>query len=238
MDVFRQGSLRIFWGDKQSCPLSKESLEFKNFCQTIAHNLRLDGLSILYQEHGIEGLVVDKLEPDNVSIFDKSGDWLVTDQVNVGLGVLTADCLPIIFYNSERNVTGIAHTGWRGTVKNIMSVVVDVMQRRFDVDPKKMQVFFGPAAGSCCYEVSPDFWKKLPVGIHVHDFIQMRDGKYFFDNVLLCTYLLVKSGIVEKNIKYQFNVCTMCDQKFHSYRRDKGLERNITIVYKKLSIER
>ncbi len=230
MLTFRQGSLRIFWGDKASCPVSKEAPEFKDFCIGFAQRLSLDELAILYQEHGVVGYEAHEELSPGVSVFEKSGDWLMTNKPGLGVGVLSADCLPVVFYDPEHHAAGVAHAGWKGAVKNVVGVTLDSMVKKFRTDPSRVQIFFGPAARTCCYEVSPGFEREIPEGFDREELLIKRDGKIYFDTALLCMRMLGKSGVDQKNINQDFNVCTMCDDRWHSARRDKGMERNITMV--------
>ena len=230
MHTFRQGPLSIFWGDKSSCSVPKDSPAFKDFCVKFAHDLGLPELVVLNQEHGIVGYQAGIGFSPGVSVYEKSGDWLITNKPGLGIGVHSADCLPVVLYDPEHNTVGVAHSGWRGTVKNIVGVMLDAMVETFKTQPAQVQVFFGPAAKTCCYEVSPSFESALPAGYDITGLLVKRDGKLFFDNALLCQRMLEKAGVRSENINQAFNLCTMCDNQFHSARRDKSMERNLTVV--------
>src|SRR5438477_544569 len=83
---------------------------------------------------------------------------IIINVKNLGIGILTADCLPIIFYDPYNNIISIAHAGWRGTMQNIAIKVIETMRNSFKSKPENIEVFFGPSAKDCCYEVGENFY--------------------------------------------------------------------------------
>jgi len=82
-----------------------------------AREMNLSGLSFLHQVHGASGQeVTPKAQPKN---FVDEGDYLITRMPGMGIGVLTADCLPVICIDQEHSAIGIAHAGWRGAVAGV-----------------------------------------------------------------------------------------------------------------------
>ena len=77
------------------------------------------------------------------------------------IGVLTADCLPIIFYDTKNHVAACIHAGWRSAIAEIVTKVVQMMFEKFKFAPEDLQIYFGPCAKTCCYQVQPDFLQNL-----------------------------------------------------------------------------
>src|SRR5436309_6530074 len=98
---------------------------------------------------------------DSVPEHPLTGDGLLTRTPGIVLGILTADCLPVILVDSKRRAVGIFHAGWRGTVKRIVEKGVGEMQRYFGTDPRNMIAVIGPGVQSCCYQVGEEVRQKF-----------------------------------------------------------------------------
>ena len=183
--------------------------------------LTLDSLVLLDQVHGIAGQVLTNHNALPTA-FTIQGDYLITALPSIGLAVRTADCLPVICTDGTRAV-GIAHAGWRGSVAGVQVNMVDRMCELYGVSLQELKVIFGPALGACCYRVDTDFVAHLP-GILGDDagaqVLFMRERELFFDLVEYNRAALVAYGIPDGNIDVSRAVCTMCDMRYHSHRRD------------------
>jgi polyphenol oxidase len=231
----------IFFGDAKTCMVSCKDPEFTKFCDQLRQQLELEYLVFQYQTHGTEGWNIPQKSAlkNHVLYKEREGDFLITNQQGIGIGALTADCLPIIFYDPEKSVVAIAHAGWRGSVAGIASVVVKKMNDFYQIDPAELLVYFGPAAQPCCYEVQNDFLSNSLVQQAIQKYpviLVKRDTKSFFDNSLLNKKELIAQGIQPEKINTQYNVCTICNHSYHSFRRLKeheGYENQETIVWLK-----
>ena len=83
----------------------------------------------------------------------RNNDGLICSEQNVFLACFSADCVPVSFYDPVKKICGIAHSGWRGTLKNIAGKMIDEFVG-LGSDVSDIIVYVGPAIGSCCYEVS------------------------------------------------------------------------------------
>lgn len=186
----------------------------------------------LHQVHGTSGLVVDDLV--NVASFPSfviDGDYLITHRNRIALGAITADCLPIVFYDSDNDVIALAHAGWRGSVAGIAQKVLEEMRREYATDPTHVMVFFGPSAKACCYRVDEKFIEPLRGSPWFNQIIQLRNNGYFFDVPLYNELVLLDHGICASAINRDYNDCTICDSRYCSYRREpKNPFRNVTAV--------
>lgn len=86
----------------------------------------------------------------------KEGDALMTNEKNVTLLILVADCLPVFFYDPVHQAIGLAHAGWRGTVTHIAPKTLLAMSEAYGTQPAEVKVALGPSIGACCYEVGQD----------------------------------------------------------------------------------
>ena len=85
-----------------------------------------------------------------------AGDGLITSTPGILLGVLTADCLPVILVDTKRRAIGVFHAGWRGTIKRIVEKGVGEMHRWFGTRPSDLRAAIGPGIRGCCYEVGSE----------------------------------------------------------------------------------
>jgi YfiH family protein len=110
---------------------------------------RLLGLS---QVHGNDVITVS--EPWAPGQGAKA-DAMVTAQVGIALGIVTADCAPVLFADRERNIVGAAHAGWRGAVNGVLEATIAAMVA-LGAAPDRMTAAVGPCIGQPSYEVGPD----------------------------------------------------------------------------------
>ncbi len=147
-------------------------------------------------------------------------DALVTDCWGICLMVLSADCVPVLFYDPVRHVVGAAHAGWRGTAAEIVGEVVKTMQRHWGCCPGDILAAIGPSIGPCCFEVDEDVasvfrtsWPSMVVA-------GRKAGKYQVNLWGVNREELLKAGLVDAHIEVA-GVCSVCNSEmFFSYRRD------------------
>ena len=210
-------TLSIYWGNQHSSPVPKSLYRggaLRNYRQFFAD------MFVAEQEHGVVGHFVRSADYENWAAAVPCGDFLITNESNVNLAVLTADCLPIIFFSAQPQVIAIAHAGWRGSVAGIAEIVMHKLETGFLVDPRLVQIFFGPAARQCCYEVDRLFLERLK-----HDELAVaafseRAQRFFFDVSYYNMLCLQKCGVPSSNFHFEAHECTICNVEFCSYRRD------------------
>lgn len=242
MLVHKSSNFSIFFGDLQNSPFKIKALreckqksknhltqKIKQEIPNLQKYIKIDNLYFLHQVHDAYGTIIyptSNIKTDDSLIID--GDFIISSKQNVGIGILTADCLPIVFYDIINNVVAIAHAGWRGTVKNIAKVVIDQCSKNFGSKPKDFLIFFGPSAKPCCYQVDEIFGDSIGSAF-LHTLIK-KNGKIYFDLPLYNQTLIENCGVKKENINLEYNICTICNTDFCSYRRDKensGLEMSI-----------
>jgi YfiH family protein len=164
--------------------------------------------------------------------FTQDGDYLITQCRAIGLGIMTADCMPIICIDKEHKAISVAHAGWRGAIAGIVASMVKAMQQSWQTNVRHCSVFFGPSAGQCCYEVGPEFAQYLAPFAYKEEVLLRRHGSYFFNNPLLISYQLQALGFAKESIDTTYNACTICDDRFYSHRRSQTYYsgRQMTVV--------
>lgn len=146
-------------------------------------------------------------------------DALITNQKGVVLTILTADCVPVLLYDKEKEVIAAIHAGWKGTEAKIVAKAVQKMIKVYDSDPKDIIAGVAPAIGRCCYEVGQD--------VATHFFNEPRSfdvlgEKYMLDLPFINKKQLLDSGVLEEHIEMS-GVCTSCEvERFFSYRKEQG----------------
>lgn len=90
-----------------------------------------------------------------------AGDGLITRTAEIVLGVLTADCLPVILVDTKRRTIGVFHAGWRGTLKRIVEKGVGEMRRSFGAEARHIKAAIGPGIQRCCYQVGGEVRKQF-----------------------------------------------------------------------------
>jgi len=84
------------------------------------------------------------------------GDGLVTDLSGVALGILTADCFPVLLVDAKNKAVGAFHAGWRGTVKRIVEKGAGIMRLEFGTRAEDLYAVIGPGIQSCSFEVGEE----------------------------------------------------------------------------------
>ncbi len=151
-------------------------------------------------------------------------DGMATEEEDLFLGVLTADCVPVLFIAPGRRVVAVVHAGWRGTLAGIVPKMVRHLKDRYGVSPESLEAALGPAIGSCCYEIGADVsapliqrWGRL-----AESCLEIKGGKSFLDLRDFNRLLVQESGIPTQQI-FRLGRCTSCAfEDFFSYRRERG----------------
>jgi len=232
---------RIYFGDAKDALLSPD--EYLSFapdktifdipaCARLKELMRIDQLIFLRQKHSADGLVITShKQAEEIKPFTIEGDYLITNVKSIGVGVMTADCLPVVFFDNFNRVVATVHAGWRGSAKNIVLKAVDRMMQEFGTKPESLQVFFGPSAKVCCYTIGEDMLESLEDVEIIKQVVQRRGKEVFFDLPVFNKLQLESIGVKPESFKLDYNVCTICDPSFYSHRRQgKKTGRQMTVV--------
>ncbi len=147
-------------------------------------------------------------------------DAIITSHVGIPIGVLTADCLPVIMLDPIKKVVAVVHSGWRGTCLNIVGNAVNKFKKEFGCDPKDIIASIGPCIAKCCYEVDIKVIRSIKNSSpNWKDFIEpLKTNRYLLDLVGLNIEQLVLSGLDPAHIR-KTDLCTSCNPElFFSHR--------------------
>lgn len=187
---------------------------YHRLCEAIG--VGFDTLVASSQDHHTNIRVVGQKDR-GVGIWKKqdmqSVDGLVTNEKGVTLVTYYADCTPIYFLDPEKKVIGLAHAGWRGTVGQICSNMIEKMITEYGCNTKNIICVIGPAIGPCCYEVDEPVYGEFAMLSHLdpEKFTSPKgDNKYMIDLWETNKRILLDAGVREKNIVIS-GVCTKCN---------------------------
>ena len=150
--------------------------------------------------------------------FIENTDGLITARKNVYLAITVADCLPVIIFDTQKEVIGLLHCGWKGIEKNIIEKAVNKMKDTFDSAPQDIVAGMGPGIGACHFEVKEDLMEKFT---SYPEAFKKEGGKNFMDLKLIAQKKLEKCGVRPENIAVNPD-CTCCRPvKYYTFRRDR-----------------
>lgn len=89
------------------------------------------------------------------------GDGLYTCDTNLLLGILTADCVPVLVADTRTHAVAAFHAGWRGTVERIVERGVEALRKQFGCRPQDLIAAIGPSIGPCCFEIGAEVREKF-----------------------------------------------------------------------------
>lgn len=159
-------------------------------------------------------------------------DALITAERQVALMTYHADCVPLFFLDINKPAIGVAHAGWRGTVKKIGIKTVQKMIEKYGSFPKDILVGIGPCIKKCCYEVDSPVIEKLKLAFpYWNELVKYKGNNYWMLDLVLANKLQLESiGIKSKNI-FISNFCTSChNDMFFSYRADRKKSGSLATI--------
>ena len=172
---------------------------------------------------------------NETSIKNKlTADAIVSEVKNVGIGILTADCAPVLFYDPKKKIIGCAHSGWKGAFNGIIKNIVKKFNE-LNSNSNDLIAVVGPCIGKKSYEVKEDFFNKF-VSYENNNkifFEKINNGKFLFDLRGFINKEISISGIT--NIE-NLEMDTFSQKEFfYSYRRsqhnkEKDYGRCISVI--------
>lgn len=158
-------------------------------------------------------------------------DALITNVPALPLMLCFADCVPILFADDENCAVGIAHGGWKGTMKKIAAKTFLSMKENFGTTAENCFIGIGPSIGKCCYEVGEEVRDACKKSFPDNpELIEEREKKFFLDLQTANKIQLIEVGLPEKNIDIT-GECTCCKNSWYfSYRASKGQTGRIAAV--------
>lgn len=197
--------------------VNEKFLALKNNIET-ATKKSLNTLFFLKQTHSATVFTLKYTDhlTKPLDLFQHEGDAIITQEKNIGIGIVTADCFPIVLQDQKNQAIGIIHAGWRGLQKKIITITIQKMQKTFKTNPLQLQVYCGPAALVCCYEVQVDFLSYFP-----EDLIEKQGKNFFFNTHNAVLFELAENNVPTASIDMNNNFCTICTPGFCSVRKQK-----------------
>lgn len=187
-------------------------------------DLQPNQLLTVKQVHSKDLLIIDEPNHDLSHFLSLEVDAIVTNQPDVMIGVLVADCFPVLLWDQKQAVIAAVHVGWRGAADGILQKVVNSMREHFGCDVADLRAAIGAGIGAHKYEVDrpvrdafrqgSGFWNEISSEVSL--------GHWQLDIALSCRLQLEKLGLKVNNID-QAEECTCCHPELlFSYRRDNG----------------
>lgn len=171
-------------------------------------------------------------------------DALITNERGLRIGVKTADCVPILLYDAGHQAIAAIHSGWKGTVQNIIAATITRMKEEFSTDPDDILAIIGPCIHVDAFEVGDEVYEKFAAmevlkdtGVPAKRLPLMSashlptDGvgevlKWHIDLPAVCRIELLSSGVKPENIEVRPECTwTLHDQFFSARRLGKQFDR-------------
>lgn len=189
------------------------------------------GLAEVAEEFGLQRIIVAKqVHGDNVlrmaEVGKCDGDaiFATNDELNdVGIGIFTADCLPILVKGAQH--VAVIHAGWRGLAVGVIKRTIGKL--RDLAEDKQFEFIIGPCAGPALYEVGSEVIEAIPGVAYASP-----GTKYFLD-LPGTAAAQIQATLSDLTPVHWCGVCTISDTRFHSYRRQGDRAgRNLTFIAK------
>lgn len=172
-----------------------------------------DHLAGVYQVHSADAVVVGEPQSDK-----PRADALVTATPGIALSVLSADCQPVLFADTDAGVIGAAHAGWKGAQAGVLEATLDAMER-LGAARANIHAAIGPSISQRAYQVGPEFFETfLDEDPENTRFFSGGDGdRMHFDLPGYGLFRLRAAGVGSAEWTRH---CTYFDaDRFYSYRR-------------------
>ncbi|MDC3233121.1 peptidoglycan editing factor PgeF [Pelagibacteraceae bacterium] len=177
-------------------------------------------LLLMHQTHSNKVIVVNKKNQKNKSF---KSDAIITKMSGYGLGVVTADCVPIILYDVENGVIGCVHAGWKGAISGVIENTLKKF-RKLNLN-NKIYASIGPCIGKNSYEVDLYFYKKFILKSRVNSiyFVSKNKKKKLFNLRKYVADKLLKLNVMIDHVNHD----TFKESAyFFSYRRSQKLHES------------
>ena len=183
-------------------------------------NINHKKLKLMYQTHSNKVVIIND---KNKNLNKFNSDALITKINGIALGIVTADCVPIILFDKQNQIIGGIHAGWKGAFSGIIENTI----KKFRKIKRKNKIYaaIGPCIGTRSYEVQSDFYKKLISKSKKNNiyFVNKNNNKKLFNLRKYVNDKLVKLNVIVDNI----NKDTFKEKSnFFSYRRSQKLGQN------------
>lgn len=209
--------------------------------QTLADALQVDADQFVFanQTHSKKAYHVTVGDQGRGSLSTEDAvddvDALYTYETDIVLGVFTADCVPVLFYDEDSGLIGAIHSGWKGTIQDIVSwTFAQIKSQDPELFMGKMKAVLGPSIAQDSFEVDKDVADQFTALGYADDFIQWdaRRGKYLINNQATVAEQLKRVGFLPENIQLSDQDTLKMTDGF-SYRLDKTPGRHFNFITRK-----
>jgi hypothetical protein len=181
----------------------------------------------IHQVHGTGVVVLSQSErggDDPYPCGVAEGDAVISNVPGVNLAVQTADCQAILLHDPVHGVVGNIHSGWRGSIQNIIGHTVARLTAEFGTRASDLLAGIGPSLGPCCAEFI-HYRREIPESLW-----RYRVGESHFDFLAMSREQLQLAGVPAENMAVS-NFCTRCrTDLFFSYRAEKTTGRFAAVI--------
>lgn len=237
-------NIRLFSG---SAGFKPENIVMPHQCHSV-------NVEIVGKKDCGRGVRLSLLKSENQSLLNdipgtlEEVDGQITNEKDVVLYVLGADCVPVFIVDTGKRVISAVHAGWKGTVNDIAGAAIEKMKEEFGTEPEDIKAVIGPSICQDCYEVGKEvadvFIEKysnmlLPSGKNpVSNVVRPASGsfsdnpteKYYLNLWEANRYNLIKAGVDPKNIEIS-GLCTKCHSDMFYSHRQHGNDRGVNIGF-------
>ena len=173
------------------------------------------------QVHGATAVMAEACRPPGPA---PEADAVIATTRGVVVGVVTADCVPILLATEQGEGVAAVHAGWRGLACGVVGAGVLELARASGATPAGIAAAIGPHIGHCCYEVDAPVLDAIAARLGpaaLAHATPVRPDHWLLDLGALATLALVRAGVPPPAIGNAAACCTACDpERFHSHRRD------------------
>jgi YfiH family protein len=174
----------------------------------------------------VHGTGIAKVDAAGAGSTVLASDGLVTDEVGLPLGLVFADCVPVVVYDPVRHVLGVVHAGWRGTVNGAAAALVWTLQAAYDCAPADLLAAIGPSIGPESYEVGREVYDlataRMADGASFFTWPAGREGNPHFDLWRANAAQLREAGIPQAQIEIAAMDTAAHQDDFFSHRASGG----------------
>jgi len=183
-----------------------------------------DKIILPFQTHGTEVKEITdhffELADEEKRDYLNGVDAIFTRIPKVSIGISTADCVPILFYDPTKQVVAAAHAGWRGTCGRIAEKTINALVETYHCNLGDILVTIGPSISAKVYEVGQDVVDNFEnAGFDNSEIVEIRNTSIYLDLWKANEQSLLKAGIAVENIEVA-GICTFTEhERFFSARR-------------------
>ena len=174
----------------------------------------------------VHGTGIAKVDAGNAGMKQAGCDGLVTDTPGLPLGLVFGDCVPVLLYDAVRNVLGVVHAGWRGTVNGAAASLLWAMQAGYSTQPRDVRACIGPSIGPASYAVGSEVLSlaqaRLPDADALFTWPQGREHNPHFDLWRANAAQLEAEGVETAHIELAGIDTAQNTEDFFSHRAEHG----------------